>query len=194
MKMLNKKNKKEKKVITDPKDIEFVTEKLKTDSEEKKQNVKSSIIFVVLIAIIACALYGLYYVNGKFVTKDEFQSETTTTTTEATYDSSLLTINTMFNVSSDTYYVLIYNPNDDVNGSYYKKLVSSYSTSSNIKLYTVDYTNAMNKNYYNESGTANTSPKSASDVVITGTTLITFKGSKVKGYTTVKSEITSLLS
>lgn len=169
------------------------------DSKPIKSNVsinedyKTMRSFIIVVVIIAVLMLGLFYFNGKFVTKDHFQGSTTTTTKEATFDNTSLTISTMFDITDDEYYVLLYDKNDKSNASIYNGLVADFKDDK-IKIYTVDMSSAMNKKYYNKDGKANTSPNKSEDVMITEPTLIVFKKGKVNEYITGIEKIASKLS
>ena len=75
---------------------------------------------------------------------------------------------------------------------YYRQLVNQYK--GDISVYTLDYTISMNSKYYDSNGTENTSPKSASDVMLTRPTLLIFKSGKVTDYITDKDTIVKTLS
>ena len=134
----------------------------------------------------------LYYLNGKYVTKDIDSTTTTQTTTEPIYDNTKVTVDTMFNLSKDTYYVLAYDGSDDIDGTYLYSLAKSYSDDK-IKVYSLDLSNAMNKNYYDTKGTENTKPTKPSEVKFTKNTLVVFKKGKVVEYITNKDDIVNKL-
>jgi len=170
------------------KKVEFVTHELKKQ-KEVDEDYKRIVLFIILVIIIGALLFGLYYLNGKYITKDKFQN-TTTTTTEAIYDDSKLTVSNLFSLSDSTYYVLVYDRSDS--DSIYYSLELSYSGDTN--LYTIDVSNAMNKMYYDEDGTENTNPTSVEDVMFTRPTLLEIKKGKVSKYITSEEEIVEILS
>lgn len=172
--------------------IVFYTQELKKSKTINEDTVKV-ITFVVILVIVLCLLVGLYFLNGKYVTKDINPTTTTTTTTEATYDETITTVGTMFKISNkDTYYVLAYDSEDEVYGTYLESLASSASIK-DIKVYTLDLRNAMNKNYFNKDAEPNKKPTKPSEVSINGNTLIVFKKGKVAEYLVDKDEIAKKL-
>ena len=184
--------KKNNKTTNENEPIKFYTEELKKNKSINEDTVKIISFIVILIVVIGLFVL-LYFVNGKYVTKDMNEKTTTTAvTTEPIYDSTKVTVDTMFNISKDTYYVLAYDSNDEVNGSYIYSVSRSYSNDK-IKLYTLDLANAQNKNYYNKKGTANTKPSKASDVTFTTNTLIVFKKGKVAEFIQDKDKIIETL-
>ncbi len=102
--MMKKKDKKQE-VKSEKKEVVFITKELKQSkiSNEEYDKVKG---FVFLVIIIGIFVGILFLLNGNFVTKDLKEDETTTTTTEVEYDSSLLTADSVFNVKDKNYYVL----------------------------------------------------------------------------------------
>lgn len=173
------------------KDIEFHTHELKKETNSSETN-KLIISFIVIIIVFLAIVLLFYYLNGKYVKKDEFQDETTTTTTEAIYDDSKINVSNMFNIDKNKYYVLAYDPDDKIDGSFYTSLETSYKGS--ISLYTLDYSNAMNKKYYDINGKENSNPSKSSDVMFTRPTLILIKKKKVVSYITDKEEIVNILT
>ena len=183
--------KKETKKQQEDKPIVFYTQEIKKSKTINEDTVK--IISFIIILIVVLALLGLlFFLNGKYVTKDKYQTSTTTTTTEATYDDTKLTVNTMFGVSKDTYYVLAYDSTQELEGEYLYSAASSASLK-DIKVYTLDLNNAMNKNYYNKDKEANKKPTKASDVNFNTNTLIVFKKGKVAEYITKYEDILAKL-
>lgn len=182
-----------KKTTNENEPIKFYTQELKKNKNINEDTVK--IISFIVILIIVLGLFALlYFVNGKYVTKDMVETTTTTTaTTEAIYDSTKVTVNTMFNISKDTYYVLAYDSSDEINGAYLYNLSKSY-TNSKVKLYTLDLANAQNKSYYDAKGEANTKPSKASDVKFKTNTLMVFKKGKVTEFIQDKDQIIKKLT
>ena len=164
--------KKETKKVEEPKEIKFYTEELKKSKTINEDTIKI-ITFLIILVIVLGLFFGLFYLNGKFVTKDKYQDNNTTTTTEAIYDETKVTVSTMYNLSNDTYYVLAYE---------------------NIKLYTLDLTNAMNKKYYNKDKAENITTNNKADINFTKHTLLVFKNGKIIEAITNKDDITTKLS
>lgn len=145
--------------------------------------------FIVLLIIVAC-VFLLYFLNGKYVTKDLKEKETTTTTVK--YDKSLIVVDDIFKQGNGNYMVLLYDKSNNVESVLYDGLVMSYDNEK-VDLYTVDLSSAMNKKYFNKDGKENTKPSKASDIVVTKTTLITINKGKVTAYDTDKDKIVEKL-
>ena len=188
------KTKKETNKKEEKKEVVFITKELKRKETDSEEFVKIKAFFIILLIILV--LLGLLaFLNGNFVTKD-YSNVTymdATTTTAVSYDSSLLTVDRVFNVTDKSYLVLFYNSKDAAEKEYVDNLVRKYDDSK-TKLYKVDMSDPMNKAYYNESGVENTSPASSKDIVITRTTLMTIKKKKVVKYQTDKAEIAKVLN
>jgi hypothetical protein len=182
------KKKQTKKTNTDGK-IEFYTEELKKSKNINEDTVKI-ITFAVVLLIVIALLVGLFYFNGKYVTKDKYQDPTTTTTNEAVYDNTLTTVKTMFDIKDSTYYVLAYDESD-IDGKYIYNNALSFSNEK-INLYKLDLTNAMNKQFYNKD--KDTVVKSANNTNFKSTTLVVFKKGKVSEVLTDKEKIVELLN
>ena len=188
------KTKKETNKKEEKKEVVFITKELKRKETDSEEFVKIKAFFIILLIILV--LLGLLaFLNGNFVTKD-YSNVTymdATNTTAVSYDSSLLTVDRVFNVTDKSYLVLFYNSKDAAEKEYVDNLVRKYDDSK-TKLYKVDMSDPMNKAYYNESGVENTSPASSKDIVITRTTLMTIKKKKVVKYQTDKAEIAKVLN
>ena len=184
--------KKEKKQQETDKPIVFYTQELKKSKTINEDTVKI-ITFIIVLIVVLGLLVLLYFLNGKYVTKDIDKTTTTTTTTEATYNDSQTTVSTMFNISKkDTYYVLAYDSEDEIVGQY---LYSNATTANieNVKVYTLDLANAMNQKYYDSTKEPNTKPTKPSEVSFKTNTLLVFKKGKVVEFITDKDQITKKL-
>ena len=183
--------KKKENKTNEEKTIVFYSEELKKNKAINDDTVKI-ISFIIILIVVLGVFALLYYLNGKYVTKDIDSTTTTQTTTEPIYDNTKVTVDTMFNLSKDTYYVLAYDGSDDIDGTYLYSLAKSYSDDK-IKVYSLDLSNAMNKNYYDTKGTENTKPTKPSEVKFTKNTLVVFKKGKVVEYITNKDDIVNKL-
>lgn len=168
--------------------IKFYSEEIKKSKTINEDTVKI-ITFIIILVIVLGLLFLLFFLNGKYVTKDK--TETTTTTTETAYDDTKVTVNTMFGISTDPYYVLAYDKDDDINSSYYNNISLSFNNEK-IKLYTLELNNAMNKKYYNKD--KEQVLKDKNNINFTTNTLLVFKGGKISQVLTDKNEITNLLN
>lgn len=188
---MKKKDIKKVKDENEEKKIVFYTHEIKKSKTINEDTVKV-ISFIIILLIVSGLFALLFFINGKYVTKDKYQDETTTTTTttkEPTININQLIVDNMFGLEKKkTYYVLAYDSTDELNGSYLYSLASSADIK-DINVYTLDLTNAMNKKYYNKDKEANTKPSKASDVSINTNTLIVFKKGKVAEYITDKDKI-----
>jgi hypothetical protein len=188
MKMKLGKNKKlkEKKHLT-PEEVEFKTETLKKEASSD-EDFKKIIAFLVFVLIIGLCIGGLYFFNAKYVTKDSFQEESTTTTTEVSYNKNLINVSDIFGMDSKKdYNVLLYDKKDKMQEEFYKSVAAR--TYGDTPLYTVDLSLASNKAYYDPNGEENTKPTKVEEIKITRPTLIKFKKGKVVGYYTSQEDI-----
>lgn len=145
----------------------------------------------IIILIIVLALVGLlFYFNGRIVTKDMLDK--TTTTTLATFDDTIILADNIFKQNDEKYMVLFYDSSDKTTEVLYGGLFNTYRGTTS--LYAVDLANKMNKAHYNEKQEKeNTTPKDASEVVVSGPTLITIKKGKVTSYIKDRESITEEL-
>lgn len=178
-----------KKEIQEEGKIQFYTEEIKKSKTINDDTVKA-ITFIIVLLVVVGLLALLFFLNGKYVSKDKYQDDTTTTTTEAIYDDTQTTVNTMFNLSGDTYYVLAYDSTDETNGNYMANLGTSFQDEK-IKLYTLDLSNAMNKQFYNKD--KDTVVKSKKETNFKSYALVIFKKGKVSEVLTNKEDIVNKL-
>lgn len=174
------------------KEVVFITSELKQSklSNEEYDKVKG---FIVLVVIIGIFVGLLFFLNGNFVTKDLKEDETTTTTTEAEYDSKLILASEFLSLSDKSYYVLFYDADNTNEKDFAEEFINKYNVSA-VPLYKVELNDLMNKKYYDPNGTENTKPKNSDELVITKTTLIKVNKKKVSSFITDKNEIGKLLS
>ena len=174
------------------KEVVFITSELKQSklSNEEYDKVKG---FIVLVVIIGIFVGLLFFLNGNFVTKDLKEDETTTTTTEAEYDSKLILASEFLSLSDKSYYVLFYDADNTNEKEFAEEFINKYNVSA-VPLYKVELNDLMNKKYYDPNGTENTKPKNSDELVITKTTLIKVNKKKVSSFITDKNEIGKLLS
>lgn len=156
------------------------------------EDYKTITTLIIVLVVIGCFIGLLFFLNGKFVTKDHFQ-DNTTTTAKVKYDDSLLIVNDIFNIDDKEYFVLLYDAKDKTSNFLYSGLISSYKDDK-ISLYSIDLSNSMNKKYYNKEGKINKTPKNASEVLVNGPTLMVIKNGKVSSYITEKEKIVEKLS
>lgn len=146
-----------------------------------------SLIVILLIVGLIIALISLF--NGKYVNKTK---EETTTTTKVSFDPSLTTIDSMFNIGKDKYYVLVYDYNKEADAVLYSGY--SYAYTKSTPLYFVDLSNAMNKKYVDKKATTKENPGSAKDVVISKPVLYVFSKGKITSTITDKNKILEKLN
>ena len=163
----------------------FETKEIKK-SEYMNDDVKKVISFLVVLLIVALFIGLLFFINGKYVTKDEFQDSTT----NAVSNTKLITLDDILKSEKSEYYVLAYNAEDTKSASIYSSLVSS--TKSDI--FYVNLDEAVNKNHYNVVDEEKVSVKDVKDLMLTKPTLIKVKSKKIVSYTTNIDEIIKELS
>lgn len=164
----------------------FETKEIKK-SKYMNDDVKKVISFLVVLLIVALFIGLLFFINGKYVTKDEFQNSTTNA---VSINTKLITLDDILKSEKSEYYVLAYNAEDTKSASIYSSLVSS--TKSDI--FYVNLDEAINKNHYNVAGEEKVSVKDVKDLMLTKPTLIKVKSKKIVSYTTNIDEIIKELS
>ena len=164
----------------------FETKEIKK-SKYMNDDVKKVISFLVVLLIVALFIGLLFFINGKYVTKDEFQDSTTNA---VSINTKLITLDDIFKSEKSEYYVLAYNAEDTKTASIYSSLVSS--TKSDI--FYVNLDEIINKNHYDVAGEEKVNVKDVKDLMLTKPTLIKVKNKKIVSYTTNIDEIIKELS
>lgn len=167
---------------------------IKVNSASEDENeIKSFIIIVIVIAVIATAIY---FISEALSKDDDKTLEGNTTKVSIDYDK--ITVGTLLNRPYDNYYVLVYNK-DDNNATKYANLMSTYSTKSEEdgykKIYFCDLSNSLNGAYYNigEDNKSNPKAKEISELDFGDLTLLEIKDGKITKYLEDYTSIQNLL-
>lgn len=141
---------------------------------------------LIIIAIIASVFLVFYLATVLFTKKDDSDNifKNDLDASEIQYDE--IIIGTMFNQNSDSYYVLLLEEDEQ-----YKSLYDSYITTirdNKDKIYTVDLTNAFNKEYVSDKSSYN-----KDNFKVKGTTLIKIEKSKITKSYEDKEKIADIL-
>lgn len=165
--------------------------------EIKKKNYmnddyKMALSFIGVLFIVLALVGLLFFFNGKFVTKDEFQGDKTTATTEPSYDDTVILVNDILDISDKKYYVLAYDFTNIAQNSIYTPLVNSYSDS-DIKLYSVNLGISFNKKYYNQDKEESVLVNNYKNFNFTRPTLLVVNKHKVEQVLTDNEKITNML-
>ena len=179
-----------KKEETKKKTYTFETKELKNTTVDHDNS--AVVTFIIALIVIGVLVGGLYFVNAKYVTKDKYQDETTTTTTEPSYDATIILADSSLSQSEKEYLVLFYDKSA-TNGSFYQSIAASYKET--LKLYSVDLSNKMNEKYYAKDGNVNDAlPGSLDKLKVKNPSLMTVKKGKITALTFDEKEIYSKLS
>lgn len=157
----------------------FVSTEIKQNKMANEDYQKIRAFAIVLVIVLA--LVGLLFLfNGKVVTKD-LDDNKTTTTTEPSYDESIILGDEIFNKGDKEYMVLFFDSNNKENGFLFSGLLNGYRGTK--KVYGVDKANKMNASHFKEtSENENEKPTKASEVVVGGPRLLVIKDKKVSEY------------
>ena len=182
---MKKKNKKK----TSNDEIKFYSEEIKRE-KIVSDDVKVVRSFIIVLVILVVVLVGLFYINAKFISKDNFQEEATTISTTASYNHYKIVADVALKMSDKEYYVLFYNSDDSINYGLYNTLIQAYDSEdhNNINLYSVDLSDAMNKSHFNEDGESD-----IDNLIFNQETLIRVKSGKIVESVTEKEKINELL-
>lgn len=161
----------------------------KINNEIKEYSGKDTIITTIKIIItIVLILLALYFVVAIFVTKEiDFNTKDndTTTDTTSTVSDKILAKNT-FNQKEETYYVYFYDFNDE------DADISSNIYNITDKVYRVDTSSSLNKNYVKEES-GNKTATSIDDLKVINPTLIKVSNDKITEYYETVDSIVSYL-
>ena len=143
--------------------------------------------FIIVLIIVITLLGLLFLFNGKLVTKDMFNDETTTTAPISYIDTTILADN-ILGTNNPHYMVLLYDTQDKTSNMLYDTLFNSYNGDED--LYAVDLANKMNAAHYNKNQeNENRSPKTNEEIVVSGPTLLVINENKVVEYITDAEKI-----
>ena len=155
----------------------------------------SGLTLLKIVGAIAIILFVLYYFIAVFITKevDVSENKNSTTSEESTSSSSSSVSNAIlaqrtFEQAEEEYYVYYYNFSDED-----KTISSILSNKSDITLYRVDTSSALNKNYVTEEN-GNKNVTGINDLKVKNPTLIKVTGDKVTSYIEGVNEIINYLS
>ncbi|HIT37828.1 MAG TPA: hypothetical protein IAB59_05080 [Candidatus Onthousia faecipullorum] len=160
---------------------------MKRDYLNSKKGLPSEVkktIIIILVAVIL--LVGMYFLTTLILSRDVEEEKITENTIQ--YDEILA--GSSFGQSEDEYYVIYYDSTNEY--STVSSLVSSYQLNGgDIKLYSVDLANAINKKYITD-GDIVTSD--ASSLRVKENTLLKFEDGEVSETITDLSEIMDILN
>ena len=155
----------------------------------------SGLTLLKIIGAIAIILFVLYYFIAVFITKevDISGKKSNTTSEESTSSSSSNVSNAIlaqrtFEQSEEEYYVYYYDFSDED-----KTISSILNNKSNITLYRVDTSSALNQNYVTEEN-GNRNVTGINDLKVKNPTLIKVTGDKVTLYAEGVNEIVNYLN
>ncbi len=169
----------------------FRTKEIKK-KRKMNEDYKMAISFVVVLLIVLALLALLFVFNGKFVTKDEFQGNKTTSTTAPSYDDSVVLVNNILDLSKDKYYVLVFDFKDKTQSVLYQSLVNRYNNK-DIDLYSVNLGISFNSKYYNKEAKENIKTSNYRDFNFIQPTLLVINKNKVSEAITDKEKIIDML-
>lgn len=165
----------------------FETKEIKK-SKYMNDDVSKIISFIIVLVIVGLFIGTLFFINGKYVTKDEFQDNKTTES--VTIDQKLVTLDGIFKVSKNEYYVLAYSLKNTKVGSTLTSLKNSYSGD----IYVANLDETVNKGHYDTTKEEKVNVKDVKELNLTKPTLIKIKDKKIVSYTTDIDEMINLLS
>ena len=151
---------------------------------EMPSEVKRGIIIVVVAVLV---VLFMYFLTTRILAKDDSSNEDKVRENAIQYDEILA--GESFNKTGE-YYVIYYDSTDQY--SSISSLISSYQLNNkDVKLYSVDLSDGMNKKYITD---GNIVTKDASSLKVKENTLIKFNNGKVDEVITDMNEITSILN
>ena len=154
------------------------------DKDEIPVEIKRVIIISVVILMV---LVGIYFLTEVILNKEDDDSDKVT---ENAIQYEEILAGESFNQSEDKYYVIYYDSTDDY--SSISSLISSYQMNDNeVKLYSVDLSNGMNKSYVTDGNVVTTN---ASSLRVKANTLLEFTSKKVTDVITDNDEIIDILN
>lgn len=159
---------------------------IKVKDEEAEMKVKTLAI-TFLIMIIACI--GLYYLTEKVVLKK--QQKDNNSEIEVIENTRVILLGNLLSQNNKEYYVLVYDF-DDKYKSYFTDLIEGYYNDLNVKLYTSNLKEGLNKPYIGEK--SNPEAETIKELKVNGPTLIKVKENRIVKYLEGEPKIKEELS
>ena len=143
--------------------------------------------FVIILFGVALICFFAYLFTAKFLVKDE---TSTKSNGDVNIEYTNVSVGNIFNRPYDNYYILALDESDS-KSSYYLNLAQTYSSDSkNKKLYNLDLSVKVNKQYV---GKGNRNAKNVSEISLKSPTLIEISNGKITNYYDTKDTITNAL-
>lgn len=170
-----------------------MTKKRNTINKSTKQTVIKQInedtnevkkLIIILASVGAIALL-LYFVTGKYLIKDNFQTNNELINTSITYDT--IKAGSIFNRPYDKYYVFAYD-STSTNSNYYNILFNQFKKE---KIYFLDLSLDVNKKYISDK--ANKKASSIEELSLTNPALILIQNGKISDYYDKEDDIIKVL-
>lgn len=153
-----------------------VEENISFDSSEiKKVVITTSVVLI----FFAC----FYFLTVAIVNKDEKKDDTadsSSKTNEVEIQHKEILLGSSFSIKDDQYLVVYYDTTDDDLSSLTSAISTYRSSSKDVNLYTVDMSDGLNKGFVGE--TPNKKATKASELSISGPTIIKFTDNKISTY------------
>ena len=155
-------------------------------SEIKKVVITTSVVLIVF----AC----FYFLTVAIVNKDEKKDDTadsSSKTNEVEIQHKEILLGSSFSIKDDQYLVVYYDTTDDDLSNLTSTISTYRSSSKDVNLYTVDMNNGLNKGFVGE--TSNKEATKASELSISGPTVIKFSNNKISTYIEGTDEVIKYL-
>lgn len=153
-----------------------VEENISFDSSEiKKVVITTSVVLI----FFAC----FYFLTVAIVNKDEKKDNTTNSssnTSEVEIQHEEILLGSSFSIKDNQYLVVYYDTTDDDLSSLTSAISTYRSSSKDVNLYTVDMGDGLNKGFVGD--TSNKKATKASELSISGPTVIKFTDNKISTY------------
>jgi len=143
------------------------------ESSIEENQIKKLVSIIILLIFIVCAIY---LVSALFITKELDWFEDKKANTETTLVSNTILASETFKQKEEEYYVYFYDYKDE--DTDISSVISSKLSSS--KVYKVDTSSALNKNYVSEQ--SNKSAKNLSELKVKSPTIIKVTGETISAY------------
>lgn len=169
-------------LMTKKNNVKKNIEKLEMSSEAKN---------LIIVTVVVLAFLALFYFVTVIILDNGDKKNTGTDEVEVQHKEVL--VGTSFSIKDSNYYVFYYETGDDEISSDASSLVSKYrSSNKDIYLYTVDMSNALNQGAKSDS--SNSSATNASELKISGPTLIKFTDGAIAQYVEGMDAIEEILN
>ena len=169
------------------KELKKIEESKKVDNVNNSPSVKGIVKTFIIVALV----FGFFYLLT-FILVGDWNTNKDDAKEEVTIQYDEIVAGSSFSMNAEKYIVVYYDFSSDDASKIMSAIYTYEAKSDALRVYTVDLSNAINKNIVNEK--SNKNPKGATDLAVNGTTIIRFRDGKVREYIEGTDKVVDYLS